>query len=178
MAGAHRTVTSMTTGCGSGPFFELRTLSDATRHRVNFTPKDTTVATIGGLAAPHPTPTLRTTPFERQVWQVAAQITSFKLDANGTIRLVLFDHGAYMNAELPSLRCLSSESLARNAIIATRRWFVTHCGRPKPSSESLGAVVKISGVGFWAPGASRSVAPNGAELAPVVGIHPLAGCGA
>jgi hypothetical protein len=178
-ARAHRvTVSSSSAGCGSGAFSRLRTLSDSTRNRVNFNPRDTTVVTLGTLAAPHPTPKTRTTPFERRVWQVVAQITSFQLDPDGSIRLVLFQGSSYMNAELPSPSCLSSKSLARKVIAATRRWFVAHCGKPQTTSQPLGATVKINGVGFWAPPASHpGDAPNRAELAPVIGIHPIAGCG-
>jgi hypothetical protein len=182
-AGAHRTTptaaVSSSAVCGSGAFFRLRTLSDATRNRVNFNSKDTTVTALAALKAPSPTPTSRTTGFERRVWQVVAQITSFRLEANGTIRLVLFQGSSYMNAEMPSPSCLSSTSLARKVIAATRRWFVANCGKPQASSQPLGASVRLNGVGFWAPKASGTGdAPNRAEIAPVIGIHPVAGCGA
>jgi hypothetical protein len=54
------------TACGSD-YWPLKTFSDPLRKKVNLTPKDTTLAAIAGPAHPHPTPTTRNTPFERQV---------------------------------------------------------------------------------------------------------------
>jgi hypothetical protein len=177
--GTHPATAATRAACGSGAFARLKTVSDATRSRINFNPKGTTVAAIGALSAPLPTPTSRTTGYERRVWEVVAQITNFRLDADGSIRLVLFEGTSYMNALMPSPSCLSSKSLARKVITATRAWFVSHCGRPTTAWQPLGAQVKLNGVGFWAPSASTSGnAPNHAEIAPVIGIHPLAGCGA
>jgi hypothetical protein len=170
---------SRATGCGSGALLRLRTLSDSTRKRVNFNPKDTTIGAIAALTAPRPTPTSRTNAFERQVWQVTAQITSYRLDPDGTIRLVLFEGSSYMNAEMPSPSCLSSKSLARKVVAATRGWFVSHCGKPTAEWQPLGVQVKVNGAGYWAPsGAHPGEAPNHGEIAPVIGMHPLAGCGA
>jgi hypothetical protein len=157
----------------------LKTLSDPQRNRVNLHPKDTTLAAINALPQPHPTPTTRSNPFERQVWRVTVQITHFKAEGDSDIHLVLFDGGAYGIAEMPAARCLPKKTRARRAIIAARRKFTTNCGKPTNSWKPLGAVATVSGVGFFdIPHTQNPHALNFAELHPVTAITFLAGCGA
>jgi hypothetical protein len=40
---------------------------------------------------PQPTPSTRSTAYERRVWRVKAQIVQFKLEDDSDIRLILFD---------------------------------------------------------------------------------------
>jgi hypothetical protein len=80
------------------------------RNRVNLRPRATTIAAINRRRAPRVVPRRRTA-FERQVWQLTAQITEYKLEADDDIHLILFGTGAYMNAELPA----PVVSLAENA---------------------------------------------------------------
>ena len=54
---------------------------------------------------PRPTPAVRTRGFERRVWRVRAQIVEYRLEDDQDIHLVLFDHGAYLIAEMPAARC-------------------------------------------------------------------------
>lgn len=155
----------------------LKTLSDPDRKLVRLRPKQTTIAAIGTPAAPHPTPLRRRTPFQRQAWQVVAQITQFRLLPDGSIELVLYDDNAYVRAGLPSPKCLSSSSRARRAILATRARFISRCGDPKPGPQDLGAVVNVSGVGFWSGRHLTSqAAPNGAELQPITSLSLIVGC--
>lgn len=157
----------------------LKTLSDPQRKLVNLHPKGTTVPAINALPQPHPTPTTRSTAFSRRVWQVLAQITEFKLEGNSAIQLVLFDHGAYLIAEMPAARCLPKNTRDRNAIIAARKKFETSCGKPTTTRQPLGAVAYISGVGFFGiPHTREPHATNFAELHPVTGITFVTGCGA
>jgi hypothetical protein len=155
----------------------LKTLSDPQRNLVNLHPKDTTLAAVNALPQPHPTPTTRSNPFERQVWRVTVQITQFKAEGDGDIQLVLFDGGAYGIAKMPAARCLPKKTRARKAIIAARKSFTTHCGKPTNSWKQLGAVARISGVGFFdIPHNQNARALNFAELHPVTAITFLAGC--
>jgi hypothetical protein len=175
---------SATTVCNTA-YKGLKTLSDPQRKQVNLQPKDTTLAAIAQLPRPQPTPTTRTTPFERQVWRVIAEITEYRLEADSDIHLVLFNlsgsqtgAGVYGIAEMPAASCLPKKARDRTAIIKARHRFVTHCGHPTSSWKPLGAVVKISGVGFWdKPHSQKPHAPNFAELHPVTGITFIAGCG-
>ena len=126
---------------------------------------------------PSPTPAVRTRGFARHVWRVAAQITQYRLGADGSIQLILFDANDYMNAEMPSPQCLSPPARDRDAIVAVRRTFEARCGAATPNWRSLGAVVSISGVGFWDfPHGQKGHARNYAELSPVTAIRFVAGC--
>jgi hypothetical protein len=155
----------------------LKTLSDPERNRVRLRPRQTTIAALSQQAAPHPTPRRRRTPYQRQAWKVIAQITQFRLLPDGSIELILYDANSYVRAGLPSPKCLSSRSRARRAILATRASFVATCGDPKPVWQNSGAVVSVSGVGFWSSRHLTSqAAQNGAELQPITSLQLIVGC--
>jgi hypothetical protein len=156
----------------------LKTLSDPQRMLVNLHPRETTVAAINALPQPNPTPKTRSTDFSRRTWRVLAQITEFKLEGDSDIHLVLFDQGAYLIAEMPAAQCLPKNTRDRKAIIAARKKFETSCGKPTDTWRPFGAVVSISGVGFFEiPHTQTPRADNFAELHPVTGIKFVAGCG-
>lgn len=162
--------------CGSS-LRDLKTLSDPGRTLIFFRPQPTTIAAINRRPMPSPTPTVRTRGFARHVWRVAAQITQYKLDADGAVHLILFDANDYMIAEMPSPLCLSATTRDRDAIVAVRRTFEARCGAATPNWRNLGAVVSITGVGFWDyPHGQRGHARNYAELSPVTDIRFVAGC--
>jgi hypothetical protein len=155
----------------------LKTLSDRDRKLVRLRPRQTTIAALDGPAAPRPTPLRRRTQFQRQAWKVVAQITQFRLLPDGSIELILYDHNSYVRAGMPPPKCLSSNSRARRAVLATRARFVSTCGNPKPEAQDLGAVGYVSGIGFWSGRRLTSqAAANGAELQPVTGLNLIAGC--
>jgi len=144
---------------------------------VRLRPRQTTIAALNKPAAPHPTPLRRKTAYQRQAWKVVAQITQFRLLPDGSIELVLYDANSYVRAGLPSPKCLSSSSRARRAVLATRAGFVARCGDPKPAAQDLGAVVTVTGVGFWSSRHLTSqAAPNGAELQPITSLRLIVGC--
>ena len=162
--------------CG-GSLWRMKTLSDAQRGRVQLTAQTTTIGAIRERRGPGRPPTRRTTTFQLHVWEVPAQITSFKLDPTGAVRLELFDNNAYIHAVIPSPACLSSKTRARSDIAGTWHAFSTKCGKATRDWQSLGAIVFVRGVGFWgqrseAPGS----APNGAQLYPVTGFRVVVGC--
>ena len=134
--------------CGSD-YWPLKTFSDPLRKKVKLTPKDTTVTEIGTPDHPQPTPTTGNTPFELQVWRLTAQITEFKREGDSDIHLILFDAGTYRIAEMPAADCVPKKARARKAIINAREKFEAACGKATGSWKQLGAVVTISGVGFW-----------------------------
>jgi hypothetical protein len=165
-------------GC-NGRLNGLRTLSDPQRKLVDLHPKDTTITAINALARPHRTPSRRSTGFTRRVWRVIGQITEFELEDDDSIQLVLFDHGSYLIAEMPAAQCIPKTARDRKAIVAARKKFTTRCGRPTRKRQPLGAVVVLSGVGFFGiPHAQKPRATNFAELSPVTGINFIVGCGA
>ena len=163
--------------CG-GILWRLKTFSDAGRRRVRMTPRQTTIGALAARRFPRPLPRTRRTAFQRQTWEVVAQITEYRLDGN-ELRLILFDHGSYMNAVVPAPSCLSKETRARAAITAVWNMFASACGRLQRSWQSQGAVVYIRGVGFWSSRfkSRRGAAASGAELHPVTGLRAVAGCG-
>ena len=155
----------------------LKTLSDPQRKLVNLYPRKTTVGAIDELPQPHPTPKTRSTPFSRRVWRVTAQITEVKIEGDSDIHLVLYDHDAYLIAEMPAAACIPKKARDRKAMIAVRKKFEARCGKPTKHWQPLGAVVFISGVGFFdIPHTQNPHAPNYAELHPVSGFMFLAGC--
>jgi hypothetical protein len=161
----------------AGVFQRLKTLSDPDRKLVRLQPRQTTIEALASAPAPNPVPTRRRTQFQRQAWKVVAQITQFRLLPDGSIELALYDHGAYMRAGIPSPKCLSSTSRARRATLGVRARFTSKCGLAKQNWQDLGAVVYVTGVGFWSPDRPKQqAAPNGAELQPVIGLSLIAGC--
>jgi hypothetical protein len=178
-ATANRTSAHPTAAACGSDYRPLKTLSDPQRKKVKLTPKDTTLTAIGGPDHPHPTPTTRNTPFERQVWRVTAQITEFKREGDSDIHLILFDAGTYGIAEMPAAACVPKKARARKAIINSRKRFEAACGKATNSWKQLGAVATITGVGFWdKPHTQNPHAPNFAELHPVIAIKFISGCGA
>lgn len=162
--------------CG-GNLWRMKTFSDVDRNAVRLTPRSTTLAAIAARQAPRPTPTRRKTPFQRQTWEVVAQITEFRAEP-GELRLTLFDDNTYINAAIPVPDCLSARTRIRHSISGAWNEFVKSCARPTSDWQSLGAVAYISGVGFWSQRHSgHGTAGNGAELHPVTGFHIVAGCG-
>ena len=160
--------------CG-GELWRLKTLSDSGRNTVQLQSTDTTIAAIGKRPFPRPVPRLRRTPFQRHVWQVVAQITKYRVEADG-IRLELYDHESYLHAVIPTPDCLSSVTRAHKDIAGTFNLFAADCGTAK-DWQSLGAVVSVRGVGFWSQRRSlRGAARNGAELHPVTGLRVVSGC--
>ena len=162
--------------CG-GELWRLKTLSDPGRNKVQLEPTDTTIAAIGKRPYPRPVPKVRRTAFQRQAWQVVAQITKFRVETEG-IRLELYDHESYLNAVIPTPECLSIASRARKDMASTFKLFAEECGHPTTRDwQSLGAIVSVRGVGFWSQRRGlRGAARNGAELHPVTGLRIIAGC--
>jgi hypothetical protein len=163
------------TRCG-GTLWRLKTLSDTERRSVRLVPETTRIAEIGKRPFPRPIPRRRRTPFQRQTWQVVAQITSYRLERAG-VRLVLYDAYSYMNAVIPVPACLSARTRARDDITTAWKEFSAICA-PRPTSgwQSLGPIAYVSGIGFWGQKGLRGSARNGAELHPVTSIRIVAGC--
>ena len=165
--------------CG-GTLWKLMTLSDSGRASVKWAPAVSSVADIANVAAPGKNPSTRTTPFQKQVWQVSAVVDQYRIASNGEVVLVLFDpkSGKYMDAYVPNPQCLSKTSRGRGEMLAART-AVSHCPKLTTAWQPLGAAVEVSGVGFWNPShATKGALTTGAELRPVVALKFLSGCGA
>jgi hypothetical protein len=162
------------TRCG-GQLWRLKTLSDRQRALVRLTPTQTTIADIAKLGGPRSIPRTRRTAFQRQTWEVPAQVTSYRFESGG-LRLILFDDDSYLNAVVPIPTCLTRTARARATMAATWK-SVTGCATPARGWQSFGVIAHVSGVGFWSQRrASRGSAANGAELYPVTGVRVVVGC--
>jgi hypothetical protein len=167
------------TGCG-GTLWRLMTLSDPDRQAVNLAPEPTTIADIAKLARPRAIVPRRTTPFQRQVWDLHAVVDRYRIASNGEIVLILFsiDTGQFMNAYLPAKECLGPQSRDRAGMLAARQRFTSRCARVTAAWQLIGITVDIVGAGFWNPStATRGALPNGAELRPVTSLKVVSGCG-
>jgi len=131
----------------------------------------TTITALRALA--EPTNSLRSpriAPFETQVWSLDATLTSYKHEADGDYHLVLQDdHDYTIVAEIPDPRC-AGESRFLDAITSARETFEAQL----PSTRTFRTVaipVHLEGIGFFdQPRGQRGMAPNGAELHPVLAI--------
>lgn len=170
VASSPQVAAARTVACGSA----VSRLADAARGKVNMTAIHTTVDALNATAR---AATSGRDAFERHAYQVVAQIVRYRTDAAG-IHMVLFQGSSYMLGTLPSPTCLPSNARARAVMVATRKWFLKKCGPTSSGWRSLGAQVRITGVGYWGPLNASGAARNGAEFGPVYGINPLAGCGA
>jgi hypothetical protein len=174
--GSARPRTSAAVARLCGPGLALQTLADRDRKLVDFTPTRSTIGKLAGMTAPKTLPTRRSTTFQRHTWRVVAQITSFRAGPNGEIQLKLFDDNDYMLALLPARTCRASRPAAARAITAVRAQFLASCGTPHDGEEPSGAVVYVTGVGYWSRPRAGG-AKNGAMLSPVLSIEPVVGCG-
>jgi hypothetical protein len=149
-------------------------LADSARGRVNMNAVNTTLEALGAKSR---AASSGRDAFERQAYKVVAQVVKFRADSAG-LHFVLFQGTSYMQATLPSPACLPSYARARSVMVATRAWFLKNCGQASSGWKSLGAQMRVTGVGYWGAKNVPGAASNGAELGPVFGMTPLAGCGA
>ena len=119
---------------------KLMTLSDTARAAVKWAPSTTSIADVAKVAAPAKIRSARTTPFQKQVWQLSAVIDRYRIQSNGEIALVLFDAGSstYMNAYLPSSQCLPKRARGR-ARCLQRGQTRSRAARPRPATGSRSA---------------------------------------
>jgi hypothetical protein len=165
--------------CG-GTLWKLMTLSDPGRTAVKWPAAATTVGDIAKLTAPAKVPATRSTPFQRQIWQLTAVIDRFRVASNGEIVLVLYDvpSATYMDAYIPAESCLPKTTRGRAQILAARKTLLASCAAPTTPWQQVGATVQLTGAGFWNPARNtKGALPTGAELRPVTGLSVLQGCG-
>jgi hypothetical protein len=174
-AGAGGRTADAAPGCTLHGRAVIGALGDRDARRVEMTPRTTSIGALAGRQRPGRLPARRDG-FERQTWEVVAQITEYRLAPNGGVRLILFDDHSYLRAELPPLACLTRRTPARGAIVDTRTRFLGMCGRALSAWRDSGAVAYVSGVGYWGSRAVRQAAPNGAQLHPITSLRLIAGC--
>jgi hypothetical protein len=96
------------TYCGTERW-SVKTLSDADRDRVDFSPKEATVGWLVSQERPDQAPAdERIGPIERQTYKVRARLISYKLEQDRDFHIVIADvedSGKTMIAEIPSPDC-------------------------------------------------------------------------
>jgi hypothetical protein len=132
----------------------------------------TTIASVIAPSAPNPIPsTTRVAPFETTLWTINASLIRFKLEGDSDYHLVLSDSGGKtMIVEIPSPDCVGSGSPFLSAITNARAQFDARF-TPTSSFQNVSIPVRVIGVGMFDFLHGQSgVAPNGAELHPVLDI--------
>ncbi len=166
------------THCGTERW-AVKTLSDADRSQVTFTPVDETVAALRALAHPQSLPVNgRVGPIELTTYTVHAVLLGWLLEGDRDMHLVIADPtdtSQTMIAEVPSTTCqrVCSSGHVRQ-IRAVRRALLDRLGHPKKKYRALAQPVKVTvtGVGFFDfAHAQTGLAPNAIELHPVLGIE-------
>jgi hypothetical protein len=160
-------------GCGTERW-DVKTLSDAAASRLKTSPVTATVETLRALPVPGPlllhTPRY---PAELQVYVVQATLKRAKAEADSDFHVVIAgDSGKTMIVELPDPACVASLTY-RNQITNARQTFVQKFGVP-PSTrfKTLTGKAQVTGVLFFDVLHGQSgVAPNGAELHPVLDLR-------
>ncbi|MGI8695136.1 MAG: putative Ig domain-containing protein [Mycobacteriales bacterium] len=126
----------------------------------------TTIAALDAMTAPSSLPANnRVQPTETTVYQVAATLTQYKLEADSDYHLVLSDGAGHtMISEIPDPVCVGSSSPLRTSIEKARGEFdarYTATG----SFQTANVPVTVTGVGFFDfLHGQTGVAPNGIEL--------------
>ena len=148
----------------------VKTGTDAAAVQVDTTHvQDSTVTALG--AVPRPTdPTTRVPGVETTVYRIRATLTSYKLESDSDLHLVLSaGAGHTMIGEIPSPHCDAGSAFA-TPIATARAAFDTHL-REEDGFVSDGESVTLTGVGFFDfDHGQRGVAPNAIELHPVLSI--------
>jgi hypothetical protein len=162
--------------CG-GQTWRLKTFSDLQRTRVDVKPQSTTLGAIRERRGPGRAPTRRMTQYQLHTWEVPAQVTAFRLDATGSVRLVSVRRQRVHQRRHPVSRVPVAAHAQRASILAAWHLFVDKCGHASSDWQPLGAIFFVRGLGFWGGKTpQRGGAPNGAELHPVTGLRVVAGC--
>jgi hypothetical protein len=154
--------------------WDVKTLSDPARRRVDFHPDAAKVGSLRRLDPPDSlhTDTPRLRGIERHVFKVRAQVVTAKIEEDGDIHLVIAARSAMnrtMIVEFPDRSCVAS-AFKRDRMDQARQAMLAECGSLSSSTfTDLTGNVIIRGVGFWDEiHGQTGVAPNGIELHPVL----------
>lgn len=159
------------TYCGTERW-SVKTLSDADRDKVDFTPKETTVGWLVSQEHPAQSPAdQRIGPVETQTYKVRARLISYKPEEDGDFHIVIADvedPGKTMIAEIPSPDCAGACASARIEEFRRARAVIMEF-----SNQAPGVTMVVTGVGFFDFSHGQTgAAPNGIELHPVLKIEP------
>jgi len=152
----------------------VKTLTDADASGVNFTPVPSTITSLGSVAAPTSKSDLPRQPQEKNVYQVKGTIVGYKLEDDNDIHLAIADTTppfATMIAEFPNRAC-DTGAVDQAQIDQARSAFEAAFPKPTKKFQTPSGCVTVTGVFFFDRiHGQLGVAPNGAELHPVIGFQ-------
>jgi hypothetical protein len=172
---AERPATATVEACPGTFRWSVKTLSDSTASRVNYTPVARTVVELRRIRRPRvpiraETPRLRGV--ERKTYSVRARLVKVKRESDGDFHLVIrgLRSTGTMVTELPDPNCDgAARSRKRTEMAAARSAFVDACGPATRYWRTLNGSATIVGVGFFDI-VHRSIGqgPNYLELHPLL----------
>jgi hypothetical protein len=149
----------------------IKVLTDPNAGLVDTTnPATTTIAAIDALPVPTNPASRAGDQYELHSYIVTATLTGYKLEADSDYHLVITDGSRTMIAEIPLPTCASGSKVLAQITKARTSFEAAH-----PQSQEcfncLHQTVTMVGIGFFDKlHGQTGVAPNGAELHPVLGF--------
>ena len=151
--------------------WNVKTLSDADRDQVHFTPREVTVGWLLSQKPPAHLPAdRRVAPIETQTYKIRALLVGYKLEKDEDFHVVVADvedPSKTMIVEIPSPDCAGACASGHGEEFQRARAVIT--GLPEPVAA---ATIVVTGVGFFDfLHGQTGAAPNGIELHPVLKIE-------
>ncbi len=154
----------------------MKTLSDKLESKVNFFPRNRTVAFLRGLKPPAhlASTTPRQKGVEMTTYRVRVALVRATVEDDHDIHLVVAtpsNHAQTMIVEFPDTNCTGAAASPKKAQMkAARSAVFNDCPKIGPGKfTELSGSATITGVGFWDSIHGQSgVAPNGIELHPAL----------
>ena len=156
--------------CGTQRW-SVKTLSDADRDKVHFTPREVTVGWLASQKPPaHLPASRRVAPIETQTYKIRALLVGYKLEEDEDFHVAVADVGDLtktMIVEIPSPDCAGTCASGHGDEFQRAREVIM--GLPEPVSP---VTIIVTGVGFFDfLHGQTGAAPNGIELHPVLKIE-------
>jgi hypothetical protein len=159
--------------------WSVKTLTDGDASSVNLTPIPSTITALGSVAAPASNADLPRQPQEENTYTVKGTIVGYKLEDDNDIHLAIADTTppfATMIAEFPNKSC-DTGAVDEAQIDQARQAFEAAFPPATKHFQTPTGCVTVTGVFFFDRiHGQLGVAPNGAELHPVIGFQN--GCAA
>jgi hypothetical protein len=161
------------TMCGGTERWSQKVLVDAAVNTINFTPINTTVASLVNIVTPTPSTSMpRYAGVEDKTYHFTCKITIKKAETDNDYHLVLSDGTHTLIGEIPDPACSAAAGSAYvNQYTAARNFIDTYIGTGSYSSVNI-ATVEVYGVAFVDPPHGQTgAAPNNLEIHPILKIN-------
>jgi hypothetical protein len=156
----------------------VKTLADADARRVEVLPLRMSIADLAAEEAPEWDDNRPREGIELFTVEVQANLTGYKLEADGDFHLVLEDGDKTMIAEIPSPACAKGSFAAQRMAKARHDFIRLIRGNPLPKPRftklKKPIAVEIIGIAFFDKlHGQAGGAPNGIELHPVLSLEAM-----